>query len=68
MIPATFTVSLVLRGPAVKDRFLVMDRKTGESWWQYGARQESADNAEQKRMSVKRLRELTGWLRDWDLF
>src|SRR5205823_774714 len=34
------TVSLVIRGPAVKDRFLVMDRKTGQSWWQYGAAQE----------------------------
>ena len=31
------TVSLIIRGPAVKDRFLVMDRKTGQSWWQYGA-------------------------------
>jgi hypothetical protein len=26
--------SLVIRGPAVKDRFLVMDRTTGQSWWQ----------------------------------
>lgn len=62
------TVSLVLRGPAVKDRFLVMDRKTGESWWQYGASQEIAQSAEQKRMSVERLAELTGWLQDWELF
>lgn len=62
------TVSLVLRGPAVKDRFLVMDRKTGESWWQYGAGQESADSAAHKRMSVERLNRLIGSLRDWDLF
>jgi hypothetical protein len=68
VVAEPFTVSLVLRGPAVKDRFLVMDRITGESWWQYGASQESTDNAEQKRMSAERLRELTGWLRDWDLF
>ena len=53
------TVSLVIRGPAVKDRFLVMDRKTGESWWQYGASLEPADSAAAKRMSVERLRELT---------
>jgi hypothetical protein len=45
-----------------------MDRRTGESWWQYGASQESAYAAEQKRMSAERLSELTGWLRDWDLF
>jgi len=37
-----------------------MDRKTGESWWQYPARQESAYDAEQKRMSPERLNELTG--------
>ena len=68
VVAEPFTVSLVLRGPAVKDRFLVMDRKTGESWWQYGASQETAESAEQKRMSVERLAELTGWLQDWELF
>ena len=62
------TASLVIRGPAVKDRFLVMDRKTGQSWWQYGAGQEPAYDAEQKRMSVERLAELTNSLREWDLF
>ena len=54
VVAEPFTVSLVLRGPAVKDRFLVMDRRTGESWWQYGAAQESADNAEAKHMSLER--------------
>lgn len=68
VVAEPFTVSLVLRGPAVKDRFLVMDRRTGESWWQYGASQETAQSAEQKRMSVERLAELTGWLQDWELF
>jgi hypothetical protein len=68
VVAEPFTVSMVLRGPAVKDRFLVMDRKTGESWWQYGANLESTASAEQKQMSVERLTELTDWLRDWDLF
>jgi hypothetical protein len=68
VVAEPFTVSLILRGPAVKDRFLVMDRRTGKSWWQYGAAQESADSAEAKHMSLERLDELTGWLRDWDLF
>jgi hypothetical protein len=67
VVAEPFTVSLVLRGPAVKDRFLVMDRASGESWWQYGARQESAKSAERKRMSPDRLREVTGWLQDWGL-
>jgi hypothetical protein len=68
VVAEPYTVSLVIRGPAIKDRFLVMDRKTGESWWQYGARQELAHEAAEKRMSIERLAELTGWLREWDLF
>ncbi len=68
VVAEPLTVSLVLRGPAVKDRFLVMDRKTGQSWWQYGAAQESTDSAAAKHMSLERLAELTSWLRDWDLF
>ena len=30
--------SLVVRGPAMKDRFLVMGRHTGETWWQSARR------------------------------
>ncbi|WP_061296257.1 hypothetical protein [Herbidospora cretacea] len=44
------TVSLIVRGPAVKDRFLVTDRTTGQVWWQYGAAPESAAEAAAKRM------------------
>lgn len=68
VIAQPYTVSLIVRGPAVKDRFLVMDRATGQSWWQYGATQETARDAERKRMTAGRLAEVTGWLRDWDLF
>lgn len=39
-----------------------MDRKTGESWWQYGAGQELAEEAAKKRMSVERFQELRGLL------
>jgi hypothetical protein len=68
VVAEPYTASLVIRGPAAKDRFLVMDRKTGQSWWQYGAGQEPAYDAEQKRMSVERLAELTNSLREWNLF
>lgn len=68
VVAEPYTVSLVIRGPAVKDRFLVMDRKTGQSWWQYGSSQEPTYDAKQKRMSVERLTELTNYLREWDLF
>lgn len=65
VVAEPYTVSLVVRGPAVKDRFLVMDRKTGESWWQYGAAQESPEDAAKKRMSVEHFRELRGQLDEW---
>jgi hypothetical protein len=68
VVAEPYTVSLVIRGPAVKDRFLVMDRSTGESWWQYGAGRESAEDAAAKRMPVERVMELTGRLRELDLF
>jgi hypothetical protein len=67
VVAEPFTVSLVLRGPAIKDRFLVMDRKTGESWWQYGAHQESVASAAEKQMNLERLSSLTVSLREWGL-
>jgi hypothetical protein len=42
----------IVRGPAVKDRFLVTDRVTGQAWWQYGAITESRDDAARKRMNT----------------
>jgi hypothetical protein len=68
VVAEPYTVSLVLRGPAIKDRFLVMDRKTGESWWQYGASQESTSSAAKKQMSLEQLSDVTVSLREWDLF
>ncbi|MFQ6396658.1 hypothetical protein ACLMAJ_24740 [Nocardia sp. KC 131] len=68
VVAEPYTASLVIRGPAIKDRFLVMDRKTREAWWQYGAKQESADEVDQKRMSPERLQEVIGQLEEWKLF
>jgi len=68
VVAEPYTVSLVIRGPAAKDRFLVMDRRTGRSWWQYGARQESAEEAEQKRMTAERLGEMRRLLDEWGVF
>ncbi|GGY13551.1 hypothetical protein [Streptomyces xanthochromogenes] len=48
------TVSLIIRGPAMKDRFLVADRATNTSWWQHGAAEESAEKSREKRMTVAR--------------
>ncbi|MGH3429000.1 MAG: hypothetical protein ACRDQZ_15790 [Mycobacteriales bacterium] len=51
VIAEPFTTSLIVRGPAVKDRFLVTDRTTGKAWWQYGAATEAPKEAAQKRMT-----------------
>ena len=47
-----YTTSLIVRSPAIKDRFLVTDRTTGQAWWQHGAATESPDEAARKRMNV----------------
>ncbi|MFQ6396635.1 hypothetical protein ACLMAJ_24620 [Nocardia sp. KC 131] len=68
VVAEPFTVSLVIRGPAVKDRFLVMDRQTNEAWWQCGAKDESDAEAKKKQLSRARFAEVTGWMDEWGLF
>lgn len=68
VVAEPYSVSLVVRGPAVKNRFFVMDRKTGMSWWQYGASQEPAEESALKRMTRARLDELWARLDEWGLF
>lgn len=55
-------VSLIVRGPAVKDRFLVADRATNKVWWQYGAARESQAEASAKRMSRVQIEECANLL------
>jgi hypothetical protein len=50
-------VTLIVRGPAVKDRFVVTDRTTGQAWWQYGAATETPEAAAAKRMTGQQLRD-----------
>ncbi|MEU7138582.1 hypothetical protein ABZ942_03940 [Nocardia sp. NPDC046473] len=68
VVAEPFTVSLVVRGPAVKDKFLVMDRQTNEAWWQFGAKDESEEEAMAKQMSRPRFADVTGWLEKWRMF
>ncbi len=49
-----YTTSVVVRGPAIKSRFLVTDRMTGQAWWQYGAATETPHEAARKRMTPSR--------------
>jgi predicted metal-dependent enzyme (double-stranded beta helix superfamily) len=61
-------ITLIVRGPAVKDRFVVTDRATGKAWWQYGAATETTDAAAAKRMSDTQLRGRIAMLRASGIF
>lgn len=61
-------VTLIVRGPAVKDRFVVTDRATGKAWWQYGAAAETEEAARAKRMNDSQLRDRIAPLRASGLF
>ncbi|MFI6883896.1 hypothetical protein [Streptosporangium canum] len=49
------TISLLVRGPAAKDRFLILDRLRGGSFWVYGAAQETPEQRAGKRMTADQL-------------
>lgn len=61
------TISLVLRGPSSKERFLIRDLQTGGSFWVHGAADESPQTRAQKVMqpavldaTINRVVELLG--------
>jgi predicted metal-dependent enzyme (double-stranded beta helix superfamily) len=63
---AADTISIVLRGPAAKDRFLILDRPRRSSFWVYGAAHETAQQRADKQMTpdqvaetIARVRQLT---------
>jgi hypothetical protein len=56
VVAEPYTTSLVVRGPSVKDRFLVTDRRTGHAWWQYGATTEDPTESARKRMTADQAR------------
>lgn len=61
-------VTLIVRGPAVKDRFVVTDRATGKAWWQYGAATETPEAAAAKRMTPHQLHDRINTLRTAGIF
>lgn len=54
---AADTVSLLIRGPAAKEKFLILDRSTGGSFWAYGAASETPAQKARKRMTRAELAE-----------
>lgn len=57
VVARPYTASLVARGPAIKDRFIVTDRYTSQVWWQYGAANENSADSARKRMTVDQARD-----------
>jgi hypothetical protein len=56
VVAEPYTTTLIVRGPAVKDRFFLTDRATGRAWWQYGAATESPEEAVAKRLDPPGIR------------
>ncbi|WP_066582756.1 hypothetical protein [Cellulomonas timonensis] len=61
------TVSLVVRGPAAKDRSFLVRESDGARVWHVGASNESSQQLARKRMSPARLAELTELFGTWGL-
>jgi hypothetical protein len=57
VVAEPYTTTLIVRGPAVKDRFFLTDNATGRSWWQYGAATETPEEAAAKRLRPNELRD-----------
>ncbi len=49
------TTSLIVRGPAAKDRFVVMNNETGDAWWQYGHEVEDQDEIARRRLGAEKV-------------
>jgi hypothetical protein len=49
------TISLLVRGPSAKQRFLILDAAVGGSFWVYGAAQESPEQRASKRLTRQQL-------------
>ncbi|MGH3991629.1 MAG: hypothetical protein ACRDSN_04090, partial [Pseudonocardiaceae bacterium] len=49
------TISLLIRGPAAKQRFLILDVAAGGFFWVYGAAQESPEQRVSKRLTPAQL-------------
>lgn len=61
------TVSLLLQGPPMKERFLVVDRKIKKQWWEYCTEKETFEERKRKQMSKERLDALTHQLKIWSI-
>jgi hypothetical protein len=68
VVARPYTTTLIVRGPAVTDRFLVTDRYTGRAWWQYGGSSEDPGEAARKRMTPTMAQQCLDHLVDEGIF
>ncbi|MFI5721534.1 hypothetical protein [Streptomyces cyaneofuscatus] len=61
------TLTLTVRGPAQKDRMLIVDREQGTSWWQYGVQHEDPADVALRRLTDDQLTETERLLREQGL-
>jgi hypothetical protein len=52
------TVSVIIRGTTVKDRFLIMDKLTRKKWWEYGRESETIEEIRKKQVSLGHIKNL----------
>ncbi|MEU9047983.1 MULTISPECIES: hypothetical protein [unclassified Kitasatospora] len=57
------TTSLIVRGPAEKDRFVVMNRDTGEAWWQYAHTVEDPEVIRNRRLGADKVNDIRDLLK-----
>jgi hypothetical protein len=52
------TVTVIIRGPSVKDRFLIIDKKANKKWWEYGRESETLEEISKKSVSPESIKEI----------
>ncbi|MBU2592875.1 hypothetical protein KKD61_05505 [Patescibacteria group bacterium] len=51
-------VTTIIRGPALKDRFLIIDKKTNKRWHEYGRESETIEEIKRKSIDISGLKKL----------
>jgi len=49
------TISFIIRGPAVKERFLIVDKKVNKKWWEYGRESETIEEIKSKSVNQDKI-------------
>lgn len=56
--PISKTLTLQVRGPAVKDKYKYYRAETGESWYQYGSNYETKNEKEKKKLPLEHIKKI----------